>query len=198
MKTWRIATIALCVVIVALPLIFQRSAQFFFARMNGAETFVWPQVVDLGALEHGLRTGAEVHIKNLTSHPIRIPGEISTCSCAASDQLPLTLEPREVKDIAIRVQLPKYKSDFDQTVSFLISETNGTIPRPVRILATVLNPEIKPDDSVKSTAPSSDANGGATNDENDDSSDVDRDDPIPSESSESNVPETNDANEKSV
>ena len=64
-----------------------------------------------------------------------------------------------VVDLTIDVHFPKYKPDFDQSVTYLISESRGMAMRKARILASIPNPLPPPpeNEAVESNAENSDA-----------------------------------------
>ena len=52
--------------------------------------------------------------------------------------------------MTIAVRLPKYKPDFDQSVTYLISESRGMAMRKARILATIPEPLPIPEEGIAS------------------------------------------------
>ena len=72
--------------------------------------------------------------------------------------------------MTIAVRLPKYKPDFDQSVTYLISESRGIAMRKARILATIPEPLPIPEEGiapdVENEIPKEPSNGGDVIDSN--------------------------------
>ena len=125
---------------VATPLCFPEQAQVLLSKFKGAETFLYPNEVDLGVFAPDATTSATFRAYNFTSNEIEITSAITTCGCVTHEELPKMIPAHSVVDLTIDVRLPKYKPDFDQSVTYLISESRGMAMRKARILASIPNP----------------------------------------------------------
>ena len=144
---------------VATPLCFPEQAQVLLSKFKGAETFLYPNEIDLGDFDPGATTSATFRAYNFTSNEIEITSTITTCGCVTHEELPKMIPAHSVVDLTIDVRLPKYKPDFDQSVTYLISESRGMAMRKARILASIPNPLPLPpeNEADESNAENSDA-----------------------------------------
>ena len=157
---------------VATPLCFPEQAQVLLSKFKGAETFLYPNEIDLGDFDPGATTSATFRAYNFTSNEIEITSAITTCGCVTHEELPKMIPAHSVVDLTIDVRLPKYKPDFDQSVTYLISESRGMAMRKARILASIPNPLPPPpeNEADESNAENSDAEEEANVEEADSSS----------------------------
>jgi len=107
--------------------------------LNGKPFYISPKHVHLKNREPGTEETVTFHLKNLTSKEISVVGEKSSCSCAFSENLPITAKPKESVELKIRVKLPKDK-DYDQTILFMVATSDKLEMSPVRITASILHP----------------------------------------------------------
>jgi len=112
----------------------------FMAFIKGESVYFPYKLLDLGKCEAGVETVAVFKMHNLSSKEISIVGEKSSCSCAFSEQMPITAAHGKTIDLKINVHLPKYSSSYDQMVVFMVAEPNRLAMHPVRITATIPNP----------------------------------------------------------
>jgi hypothetical protein len=112
----------------------------FFAVVNGQAVYFPLRQVDLGACEPDIETEAVFKMVNLATKEISVVGERSSCTCAFSEQIPITADSGKTIDLKIKVRLPKYESSYNQTVIFMVAEPNKLGMHPVRITATIPNP----------------------------------------------------------
>ncbi len=110
------------------------------ARLNGETFYLSPRLVDLGDREPGAVEFVTFRLQNLTSQEINVVGEKSTCTCAATVNLPLTVAPRETVELKMRVALPTYDSQYDQTVDFMVATGDKLRLPKVRVVGNVPNP----------------------------------------------------------
>ena len=140
MKLLAVLSSLVFVVAITTPLCFPEQAQVLLAKLKGAETFLYPNEIDLGDFDPGATTSATFRAYNFTSNEIEITSAITTCGCVTHEELPKMIPAHSVVDLTIDVRLPKYKPDFDQSVTYLISESRGMAMRKARILASIPNP----------------------------------------------------------
>ena len=144
---------------IATPLCFPEQVQVLLSKLKGAETFLYPNEIDLGDFAPGATTSTTFRAYNFTSNEIEITSAITTCGCVTHEELPKMIPAHSVVDLTIDVHFPKYKPDFDQSVTYLISESRGMAMRKARILASIPNPLPPPpeNEAVESNAENSDA-----------------------------------------
>ena len=154
-----VASTIILVFALAIPFCFPERFQVIYARLQGAETFLYPSTIDLGDFATGATTSATFRAYNFTSNEIEITSAITTCGCVTHEELPKMIPAHSVVDLTIDVRLPKYKPDFDQSVTYLISESRGMAMRKARILASIPNPLPLPpeNEADESNAENSDA-----------------------------------------
>ena len=186
MKLLAVLSSLVFVVAITTPLCFPEQAQVLLAKLKGAETFLYPNEVDLGVFAPGTTTSATFRAYNFTSNEIEITSAITTCGCVTHEELPKVIPAHSVVDLTIDVRLPKYKPDFDQSVTYLISESRGMAMRKARILASIPNPLPLPpeNEADESNAENSDAEEETNVEEADSSSkDAQNAGPLPEENS---------------
>ena len=158
-----VSTIFLLIAL-ASPICFPEGVQVLFARFYGAETLLYPSEINLGASEPGATSTASFRAYNFTSTEIEITDAITTCGCVTHEVLPKMIPAHGVVELTIAVRLPKYKPDFDQSVTYLISESRGMAMRKARILATIPDPLPIPEEGiapdVENEIPKEPSNGG--------------------------------------
>jgi hypothetical protein len=79
------------------------SHQAALARLRGDAIVIEPGILDLDVLEKDQSFDAAVTVKNWTDKPVRVIGGTSDCSCVATLDLPVVIEPGHEKAIAVRV-----------------------------------------------------------------------------------------------
>ncbi len=108
--------------------------------LYGKPFYLYPQIVRLENRAPGLEEVVTFQLKNLASEDISVVGEKSSCTCAFSENIPITVKPGEVAAVKIRVRLPKYKTSYDQSVLLMIATAEKLKFAEVRIVANIPNP----------------------------------------------------------
>ncbi len=114
------------------------------AYLKGEAVYLAPKALDIGSHEAGTKTVAVFKMTNLTPKEISVVGERSSCSCAFSEKIPISVSPGKTTEVRIGVRLPEHASTYDQTVTLMIAEPTRLAMHPVRITATVLNSDSVP------------------------------------------------------
>jgi len=115
------------------------------AWLNGKSFSIEPRTVSLENREPGVEEIVTFHLRNLSSNEISVVGEKSSCSCVFSENIPIVAQPKETVELKVRAQLPKYKSDYDQTILLMVATPKKLEISPVRIIASIPNPLPPPD-----------------------------------------------------
>jgi hypothetical protein len=110
------------------------------AYLNGDSVYIYPKRIDLANQEAGTKTIVTFYLNNLTTKEVSIVGEESSCTCAFSDKIPIVAKPRETVEIKVNIHLPKYETNYDQIVSFLVAEPDRLAKHPVQITAKIPKP----------------------------------------------------------
>ncbi|MDR2170783.1 MAG: hypothetical protein LBP59_11625 [Planctomycetaceae bacterium] len=111
-----------------------------WAYING-ETFCFvPTSLDLKLCDAGSQKIAVFRMTNFTDKAISIIGEKSGCNCAFVDTIPVKADAGKTVEVKIKIDLPIYESNYEQTIVLLVSEPNRLTMHPVRIIATIKNP----------------------------------------------------------
>lgn len=113
--------------------------------LNGESFYVFPKTIHLENREPGTEEIVTFRLQNLSNNDISVVGEKSSCSCAFSENIPITAKAKEMVELKVRVKLPKYKSDYDQTILFMVTTPEKLEMSPVRISASIPNPLPIPD-----------------------------------------------------
>ena len=154
-----VASTIILVFALAIPFCFPERFQVIYARLQGAETFLYPSTIDLGDFAPGATTSASFRAYNFTSHEIKITGAIVSCGCITHEELPKIIPAHCSVMLTVDVRLPSHNSLLDQSVTYLISESRGMAMRKARILASIPNPLPLPpeNEADESNAENSDA-----------------------------------------
>jgi effector-binding domain-containing protein len=130
------------------------------AYLNGQSVYVYPKKIDLDNQKPGTETVAVFYMKNLTSKKISVIGEKSSCACAFSEKIPITVPARQTVELRIKIHLPKYENDYNQIISFMVAEPKYLVMHPVQVTAKTPNPLEKPTpvESKKSNKPQTEDN----------------------------------------
>ena len=141
------------------------------SQIKGEETLLYPLTNNLGQCEAEETREIVFDLCNLSSRDVLVDGIITSCSCTACDELPLTIKPKSNVQLKIEVRLPKYDSSFSKEITFLVEESRGMAMRKARILAKIPNPfpipeedASAPEDKASEESPSGD---GADSDSSD-------------------------------
>jgi hypothetical protein len=92
------------------------------ARLRGESMTVSPDVVYLGEGTHREERAFTVRLQNHTDHPIRVLGGTATCSCRVVEELPITLEPGQSREISVRALLHGAAGFFKESYVFLTDD----------------------------------------------------------------------------
>lgn len=101
------------------------SVEVALAQLKGDDLIV-PAYVDFGEIEQGQEEKRMIEVTNSSDRRIRIVGGTSDCSCFVTEDLPIALEPRESRPIAIYLRAPKSAGMFSRTAKLLTD--NGGAP----------------------------------------------------------------------
>jgi hypothetical protein len=77
------------------------------AKLRGESLGVNPAFLDFGSGAPGDRIVAKVTVRNWTDKPVRVYGGTSDCTCLATLDLPVSIEPRGQVDLAVRFAVPR-------------------------------------------------------------------------------------------
>jgi hypothetical protein len=92
------------------------------ARLRGDSITIEPAVSDVGEAEVGIVRTFTVQLTNQTDRPIRLLGGTNSCSCIATDDLPLTLSERGTGSINVTVRFVGSSGRFQHTFAFLTDD----------------------------------------------------------------------------
>lgn len=137
-----------------------------FPGLSGSGTkqyIICPEQIHLEDRQPGSEEIVTFYLVNLSKKEISVVGEDSSCSCAFSENIPITAPPKGTAEIKMRVRFPKNKPTYDQYVSFMVAGSKYLEMAPVRITASVAVPsdpaaetETDPQDAAISGEESSD------------------------------------------
>ncbi len=105
-----------------------------------------PQTIHLDNMEPGAVEHIFFELENRGNAKVNIVGERATCTCASSLNLPLTVEPNRSAKIEVRVSLPLHRSQYDESILFMVATPKKLELIPVRITAFVPHPLPKPEE----------------------------------------------------
>lgn len=111
-----------------------------FAYLNGKPFTITPRKCDLGNREPATEEVVTFLLNNFSEKEVVITGELSGCACTLVEGLPITVHPKETEKIQVRTRLPKYKSVFDQKITFIIKTQDVTLLSSVQITAFIPKP----------------------------------------------------------
>lgn len=80
--------------------------QAALAWAQGVEVTASPEHVDFGTVTVGQVVVRTVEVRNWTDRPVRLIGGTSDCSCVTTANLPLSIPPREVREVTVRMTIP--------------------------------------------------------------------------------------------
>lgn len=101
---------------------------------------ICPEQIHLEDRQPGSEEIVTFYLVNLSKKDISVVGEDSSCSCAFSENIPITAPPKEATEIKMRVRFPKNKPVYNQCVSFMVAGAKYLEMSPVRITASVAIP----------------------------------------------------------
>ncbi len=88
------------------------SANAAIAHLRGETIVVEPNVVDLGSGPAGQFQTFALNITNYSDKTVRIVGGTSDCSCVSTDDLPVSVEPKQSNTIRVRVKFTGSPGEF--------------------------------------------------------------------------------------
>src|SRR5262249_10310936 len=74
------------------------------ARLRGEAITIEPVVSDVGDGEAGLQRKFTIRLRNHTDRPVRLYGGTTSCSCIATDDLPISLPRGGTETIDVQVR----------------------------------------------------------------------------------------------
>jgi len=101
---------ALLALIVVIGISVFGSSEAAIARLRGESLGVTPGVLDFGSGKPGEKLTAKVTVRNWTDSPVRIIGGSSDCTCIATNDLPITIPPRDEQAVSVRLTIPNSTS----------------------------------------------------------------------------------------
>lgn len=132
---------------------------------DAREYVVCPEHLHLEDRQPGSSEIVTFYLVNLSKKEISVVGEKSSCSCALSENIPITVPPKETGEIKMRVGFYEGISSYDQKVSFMVATPKHLEMVPVRISASIAAPptdgaeadtEPEPQDSAAEESAASD------------------------------------------
>ncbi len=109
-----LAVAALSVAVFGVATLAFGSMDAALARLRGEHISIQPDVLDVGHGQPNEVVEAKVEIVNRMAYPVRILGGTADCSCATTEDLPLTLAPGEARRVSIHVRLPGEPGFFNR------------------------------------------------------------------------------------
>lgn len=90
------------------------------AVWGGEKALMTPVITDVGSGNVGDVTRFEIELKNLTSQPVKVLGGTRSCTCIASNDLPLTLQPNATAKLTVIVRFTGTPGRFVHRYNFLL------------------------------------------------------------------------------
>lgn len=112
----------LWVILTGLAFALYGSPEAALASIRGERISILPGVVDVGTGAPGELLSATVELANRTDQPVRIVGGTSDCSCIATDDLPMTVSPRQSQSITVKIRLPSTFGLFSRRAMLLTDD----------------------------------------------------------------------------
>lgn len=113
---------ALWVVLAGLAFALYGSPEAALAAIRGERLSILPSAVDVGSGIPGEFLAGTMELANRTDKPIRVIGGTSDCSCIATDDLPLTVAPRQTHTINVKMRLPAAPGLFSRKAMLLTDD----------------------------------------------------------------------------
>jgi hypothetical protein len=88
------------------------SADAALASLRREPLSIRPRPVDVGLGQPNQLVETQVQIANHADCPVRIIGGTSDCSCVVTDDLPIALDPNEVRSLTVRIRLARTPGFF--------------------------------------------------------------------------------------
>jgi hypothetical protein len=95
---------AILAVVVGFVLLFAGNPANFLARLRGEQISVEPAVSSIGTGNPGETRLFTVRLVNHADKPIWIIGGTASCACVATDDLPVLIDPKNSKEVSVRVR----------------------------------------------------------------------------------------------
>jgi hypothetical protein len=113
-------------------LVWLGSVDAALAVLRGDIVSVEPSFVDLGQAAAAETREAKIQVTNRLAKPLTIIGGTSDCSCVATRDLPIELEPGATATLHVRVRYPNDAGRFMRTAAF-IADSEGWLSIPFHI-----------------------------------------------------------------
>jgi hypothetical protein len=122
------------------------SPEAALAYLRGQSVSVQPSMLNLGEGFSGEVQEGSIEVANWSDHPIRLIGGTSDCSCVVSEDLPLTIPPRQSRRVSVRMRLPDVRGIFSRS-AVLLTDDAQTRRIAFRLTGRILRAS---NDSIKS------------------------------------------------
>ena len=109
---------ALLAVIVGIGISVFGSSDAAIARLRGESLGVTPSVLDFGTGKPGDKLTATVTVRNWTDSPVRIVDGTADCTCIATRDLPVRIDPGQQADVSVSLSLPSTSGQLIRTIEF--------------------------------------------------------------------------------
>ena len=106
------------------------------ASLRGDSLYISPVTVDFGVGSPETDHVATVNVTNLTSKPITLLGLRTGCRCVGTSAFPVTIEPREIAEVDVRLTMPIRMGGFAYAME-LYSDAVGQISSLILVTGTV-------------------------------------------------------------
>jgi hypothetical protein len=103
----------------------------FIAMARGNALHIEPAELFVGEVELGKSQNVSIRLRNLTSKRLKVLGSETSCGCAVSgDELPVVLEPYQVKPFQLKVLVVNSaQKELDADIAF-IDDVDALTRRP--------------------------------------------------------------------
>ncbi|QDU39581.1 hypothetical protein Mal4_39260 [Maioricimonas rarisocia] len=111
------------------------SPALLLARLRGEQLVLRPAVLKLGECGPGAERHILLQLTNLGEQPAGILGGTTTCSCVATQGLPITVPAGETRSVPVTVHVGGEAPEFRQTITlFTDGDQLGTLQAEVRAM----------------------------------------------------------------
>lgn len=83
---------------------------------------VYPRITELGRAEVGTEREVKITLANWTGVPIHVFGGTSDCACTVLHDLPLTIPPRETRELSVRIRMADSPGAFTRQAAILVDD----------------------------------------------------------------------------
>jgi len=109
---------ALLALIVVIGISVFGSTEAAIARLRGESLGVTPSVLDFGTGKPGDKLTATVTVRNWTDQPVRVLDGTADCTCIATHDLPVTINPGQKAHISVSLNLPSTTGQLTRVIEF--------------------------------------------------------------------------------